>query len=115
MHESIRIFQAEFASSGDLCVLPADIQLYLLSKVEAKRDYYMTHQKLSLLIEKCWDTKDIDSQFALLKEINALLPFHDRVEIPSLVTDDYCRRALEIIEDKIGSTLGKYSRKFSWP
>jgi hypothetical protein len=75
----------------------------------------MKHQKLSILIEKCWDTKDIDSQFDLLKEINASLPFHDRIAMPSLVTDDYCRWALEIIEDRISGTLGKYGREFSWP
>lgn len=75
----------------------------------------MKRQKLSLLIEKCWDTKDIDSQFDLLKEINASLPFHDRIAMPSLVTDDYCRWALEIIEGRISNTLGKYGREFSWP
>jgi hypothetical protein len=74
----------------------------------------MKHQKLSILIEKCWDTKDIDSQFDLLKEINASLPVHDRIAMPSLVTDDYCRWALEIIEDRISNTLGKYGREFSW-
>jgi|GEM_PF-3191128 len=53
----------------------------------------MKHQKLSILIEKCWDTKDIDNQFDLLKEINASLPFHDR----------------------ISNALGKYGREFNWP
>ncbi|MGI0025730.1 MAG: hypothetical protein ACREA4_11390 [Nitrososphaera sp.] len=69
---------------------------------------------MSLLIEKCWDTKDIDSQFGLLKEINASLPAHDRIAMPSLVTDDYCRRALEIIEGKIADTIRKSGREFSW-
>ena len=75
----------------------------------------MKHQELSILIEKCWDTKDIDNQFDLLKEINASLPSHDRIAMPSLVTDDYCRWALEIIEDRICNALGNYSREFSWP
>ena len=70
----------------------------------------MKHQKLSLLIEKCWDTKDIDSQFALLREINESLPSHERIAMPSLVTDDYCRRALEIIEGKVAKTLAKYGQ-----
>jgi len=69
---------------------------------------------LSLLIEKCWDTKDIDSQFALLREINEALPSHDRIAMPSLVTDDYCRRALEIIEDKVAKILKVSSRQFNW-
>jgi len=75
----------------------------------------MGHQKLSLLIERCWDTKDIDSQFALLREINEALPSHARIAMPSLVTDDYCRWALEIIEDRIGHVVNASSREFNWP
>ena len=45
-------------------------------------------QTLALLLETCRNAKDIDSQFALLREINAKLPFYDRIEMPSLVTDD---------------------------
>jgi len=56
----------------------------------------------------------IDSQFALLREINAALPFHDRIAMPSLVTDDYCKRALEIIEDRIARILKTSARQFNW-
>ena len=72
-------------------------------------------QTLALLLETCRNAKDIDSQFALLREINAKLLFYDRIEMPSLVTDDYCRRALEIIEDKVAGTLKGSGREFSWP
>ena len=74
----------------------------------------MAHQ-LVALIQRCRDERDIDNQFALLKEINASLPFYDRIHMPSLVTDDYCRRALEIIEEKITRALEGAGREFSWP
>lgn len=75
----------------------------------------MAHQHLVSLIQRCRDERDIDSQFALLKEINSSLPFHDRIAMPSLVTDDYCRRALEIIEDRIARMLEGAVREFTWP
>ena len=65
----------------------------------------MTSQNVILLIEKCRDSRDIDSQVVLLREINAILPLSDRIEMPTFITDDYCRRALEIIEDRICATL----------
>lgn len=70
---------------------------------------------LSLLIEKCRDAQDVDSQAHMLREINLNLPHSDRLEIPSFITDDYCRRALEIIEDRISRTLKRSGREFSWP
>ena len=75
----------------------------------------MTSQNVILLIEKCRDSQDIDSQVVLLREINASLPLSDRIEMPTFLTDDYCRRALEIIEDRICATLKKYGREFTWP
>jgi hypothetical protein len=73
------------------------------------------HQIVTLLIETCRDAKDIDAQFALLREINASLPLCDRIAMPSLVTDDYCRKALEILEEKIARTLTNSGREFNWP
>jgi hypothetical protein len=72
------------------------------------------HQELSLLVEECWDAQDVDSQADLLRRINARLPHRDRVEMPSLITDDYCRRALEMIEDRISKTLKSSGREFNW-
>ena len=75
----------------------------------------MTLQTLSLLIEECRAARDVDSQALLLREINESLPRPDRISMPSFITDDYCRRALEIIEDRIAVILSKYNREFNWP
>jgi hypothetical protein len=61
----------------------------------------MKSPTLGVLIEKCRDAQDLDSQVVLLREINDNLPHSERIRIPSFITDDYCRRALEIIEDRI--------------
>jgi hypothetical protein len=42
---------------------------------------------------------DVDKQFALLQKINSLLPKTSRLRMPSLITDDYIRTALDIIDE----------------
>jgi hypothetical protein len=42
---------------------------------------------------------DVDKQFTLLQKINSLLPKTNRLSIPSLITDDYIRTALDIIDE----------------
>ncbi|MDP8886832.1 MAG: hypothetical protein M3M91_03470 [Thermoproteota archaeon] len=42
---------------------------------------------------------DVDKQFALLQKINLMLPKASRLSIPSLITDDYIRTALDIIDE----------------
>lgn len=54
---------------------------------------------LSVLIQQCRYEMDVDKQFALLQKINALLPKTNRLSIPSLITDDYIRTALDIIDE----------------
>ena len=54
---------------------------------------------LSGLIQQCRYELDVDKQFALLQKINALLPKTNRLSIPSLITDDYIRTALDIIDE----------------
>jgi len=54
---------------------------------------------LSALIQQCRYEMDVDKQFALLQKINALLPKTNRLSIPSLITDDYIRTALDIIDE----------------
>ncbi len=75
----------------------------------------MGHQQLTMLIEKCRDARDVDTQVDLLRQINTHLPHNARLEMPSLITDDYCRRALELIEDRIAKTLKASGREFNWP
>ena len=53
----------------------------------------------SLLIQQCRYEIDVDKQFALLQKINSLLPKTSRLMMPSLITDDYIRTALDIIDE----------------
>ena len=82
------------------------MQLYLLLRLDPRLNS-MKSSTLGVLIEKCRDAQDLDSQVGLLHEINDSLPDSDRISIPSFITDDYCRRALEIIEDRILLAVGK--------
>jgi hypothetical protein len=60
--------------------------------------------KLSSLIQQCRYEMDVDKQFELLQKINALLPKTIRLRMPSLITDDYIRTALDTIDEYL---LGK--------
>jgi hypothetical protein len=55
--------------------------------------------KLSSLIQQCRYEMDVDKQFELLQKINALLPKTIRLRLPSLITDDYIRSALDVIDE----------------
>jgi hypothetical protein len=59
---------------------------------------------LSILIQQCRYEMDVDKQFALLQKINSLLPKTSRLSMPSLITDDYIRTALDKIDEYL---LGK--------
>jgi hypothetical protein len=56
---------------------------------------------LSALIQQCRYELDVDKQFALLQRINSLLPKTSRLRMPSLITDEYIRTALDIIDEYI--------------
>ena len=56
---------------------------------------------LSSLIQQCRSEVDVDKQFALLQKINSLLPKASRLRMPSLITDDYIRTALDIIDEYV--------------
>jgi hypothetical protein len=58
------------------------------------------HRLLSSLIQQCrYDIDDVDKQFELLQKINSLLPKTIRLRMPSLITDDYIRTALDTIDE----------------
>jgi hypothetical protein len=57
------------------------------------------HNLLSSLIQQCRYEIDVDKQFELLQRINLLLPKSIRLRIPSLITDDYIRTALDRIDE----------------
>jgi hypothetical protein len=44
---------------------------------------------------------DVDKQFEILQKINSLLPKSIKLRIPSLITDDYIRTALDRIDEYI--------------
>lgn len=54
---------------------------------------------LSSLIQQCRYEIDVDKQFELLQKINSLLPKTIRLRMPSLITDDYIRTALDTIDE----------------
>jgi len=55
---------------------------------------------LSSLIQQCrYEIDDVDKQFELLQKINSLLPKSIRLRMPSLITDDYIRTALDTIDE----------------
>jgi len=56
---------------------------------------------LSSLIQQCRYEIDVDKQFELLQKINSLLPKTIRLRMPSLITDDYIRTALDIIDEHL--------------
>ncbi len=58
------------------------------------------------LIRKCrYEEHDcIDRQIELLNQINSALPKRLRINLPSLITNDYVDKALDIIEERIIKT-----------
>jgi len=45
------------------------------------------------------DETNVDEQYKLLEELNAVLPEERRLSLPSLITNDYVSRAVDIIEE----------------
>ncbi len=50
------------------------------------------------LVEDCYNESDIDNKVQILYKVNSLLPKMCRINIPSLITDDYIDTALFQIE-----------------
>ena len=59
------------------------------------------NQQITSLIAKCRYQNDVDKQIRMLHAINSALPKSLRLQMPSLLTNDYVSRALDIIEDRI--------------
>jgi hypothetical protein len=53
---------------------------------------------ITKLIEGCYNESDIDNKVQILFKINSLVPKICRINIPSLITDDYIDTALFQIE-----------------
>ena len=46
---------------------------------------------------------DINERIKMLHELNNMLPTGKRIELPSLITNAYIRRALDVILEKAGT------------
>ena len=53
---------------------------------------------ITKLIEDCYNESDVDNKTQILFKINSLLPKMCRINIPSLITDDYIDTALFQVE-----------------
>ena len=60
-----------------------------------------SHNNFLELIQQCRAETNLDIQINILYRINESLPDSVRIKIPSLLTNDYVSRALDIIEDKL--------------
>jgi hypothetical protein len=56
------------------------------------------------MIDKCRKEDNFDTQISMLKEINKSLPASAQLMIPSLITEDYVFRALEMIEERTSAS-----------
>ena len=53
---------------------------------------------ITKLIEECYNESDIDNKVHILYKINSALPKMCRINIPSLITDDYIDTAMFQVE-----------------
>jgi hypothetical protein len=56
---------------------------------------------ITKLVQDCYNESDIDNKVQILFKINSLLPKMCRINIPSLITDDYIDTALFQIEKSV--------------
>ena len=61
----------------------------------------MIFNQMTSLIASCRYQSDVDKQIRILHTINSALPKSLRLQMPSLLTNDYVGRALDIIEDRM--------------
>jgi hypothetical protein len=61
----------------------------------------MIFNQITSLIASCRYQNDVDKQIHILHAINSALPKPLRLQMPSLLTNDYVSRALDIIEDRV--------------
>lgn len=57
--------------------------------------------ELDGMIQICRSESNLDSQIEMLRKINQNLPETIQIKMPSLLTNDYVVRALDVIEDRI--------------
>ena len=75
----------------------------------------MIFNQITSLIARCRDQSDVDKQILILRAINSALPKSLQLQMPSLLTNDYVSRALDIIEDRILLHRGTMANTISMP
>lgn len=61
----------------------------------------MSFDGIMALVNQCRYESNLDIQIDMLYKINEQLPSSLRIKIPSLLTNDYLARALDVIEEEI--------------
>jgi len=61
----------------------------------------MIFNQITSLIARCRYQSDVDERIRTLHAINSALPTSLRLQMPSLLTNDYVSRALDIVEDRL--------------
>ncbi|HZA06089.1 MAG TPA: hypothetical protein VE619_00165 [Nitrososphaeraceae archaeon] len=64
-------------------------------------DTSIHYNTIAKLVEDCYEEQDMDKKVQILYKINSLLPEPCRINIPSLITNDYVETALYRIEGNI--------------
>jgi predicted DNA-binding protein (UPF0278 family) len=66
-------------------------------------DMPINHTTVRKLVADCYEEEDVDKKVQILYKINSLLPESYRINIPSLITNDYIDIVLYRIEENIHS------------
>ena len=66
-------------------------------------DMPINHTTVRKRVADCYEEEDVDKKVQILYKINSLLPEPYRINIPSLITNDYIDIALYRIEENIHS------------
>jgi len=85
---------------GSVYVSNPTMQAFLDTGRRARADI-LTHEELKPLIDKCRYEKNVEDQISLLYAINGGLPESEKLTFPSLITNDYVSRALDMIEERL--------------
>jgi hypothetical protein len=69
-----------------------------MDKLTNTRTMHQSSSIITKLVQDCYNELDIDNKVQILYKINSLLPNTCRINIPSLITDDYIDTVLFQIE-----------------
>jgi hypothetical protein len=69
------------------------------------------YRNLVSLIQECRNEHDVDRQIQILENINIKLPKSRHLKLPSIITNDYVHKALDIVEESIGERFTTLSAR----